>query len=198
MAPRKLPKRILADPRYGRTPAVVLIDPKYGHNVAGALRSCSAFGARQLWVTGERAVSEWEARGRLPREERMKAYGDVEVVLCGRPLGAYEHTNTRIVAVEVQENAVPLTWFEHPDRAVYVFGPEDGSLGRVHKRLCTDFVIIPSDHCLNLATAVTLVLGHRRMSRQLAGEEEVRPSYATLDEQRGYVDSDKPLAWSQG
>jgi hypothetical protein len=34
------------------------------------------------------------------------------------------------VAVELRRNAEPFIEFEHPERALYVFGPEDGSLGR--------------------------------------------------------------------
>ncbi len=176
-------------PGVGRAPAVALVDPKYGHNAAAALRSCSAFGARQLWITGERVSTEWSARGRLPREERMKAYADVEVFFAEYFFDAFGADVTP-VAVEVREHAEPLTSFTHPERALYVFGPEDGGLGKVVLRHCHRFVIIPSDHCLNLATAVTLVLGHRRMQRQLAGLEEIRASYRTLSEQRGFLDAD--------
>ena len=200
----------------GKPPAVALVNPKYGHNVAGVLRACGAFGINQMWVSGERAISEWEARGRLPREERMKAYGDVEVCLGdyffeafkGKPLGNgkrclqcghHDHAGACElavpVAVEVRRNATPLTYFEHPQNALYVFGPEDGSLSTAQLAQCHEFVIIPSDHCLNLATAVTTVLAHRRMTRQLAGLEDVRPSYETLVEQRGFYDCDDALTW---
>jgi tRNA(Leu) C34 or U34 (ribose-2'-O)-methylase TrmL len=178
----------------GKPPAVALVNPKYGHNVAGVLRACSAFGIGQMWVTGERAISEWEARGRLPREERMKAYGDVEVCLGDYFFDAFPAAVTP-VAVEVVRNAIPLTYFEHPQNALYVFGPEDGSLPAGVRNKCHEFVIIPSDHCLNLATAATTVLAHRRMWRQMQGLEEVRPSYETLAEQRGFCDNDDALAW---
>lgn len=181
-------------PGTGRVPAVALVDPKYGHNVAGALRACSAFGASQLWISGQRAISEWSARGRLPREERMKAYGEVEVCLGEYFFDAFT-TDVVPVAIEVREHAEPLTTFQHPDRAVYVFGPEDGGLHKATLRQCHRFVIIPSDHCLNLAAAVNAVLMHRRMQRQLAGLEPLRPSYATLREHRGFADSNEPFRW---
>lgn len=184
-------------PDAGRTPAIALVDPKYGHNVAAALRACAAFDAKQLWVSGHRAIDEWEARGRLPREERMKSYGDVEVCLADYFYDAFPADVTP-VAIEVMKHAEPLTTFQHPEKALYVFGPEDGGLGKVHLQHCHRFVIIPSDHCLNLATAVTLVLGHRRMQRQLEGLEDIRPSYETLDEHRGFVDNDSPLDWKAG
>lgn len=161
----------------GRTPAVVLVDPKYPHNVGGAYRVCAAFGAQQLWYTGHRAESGWEADGRLPREERLRAYRHVELVRGeGRFLGQFP--GATIVAVEVHPTAEVLTTFEHPENAVYVFGPEDGSLPRGIRTACHRFVIIPSDTALNLYSAVTATLFHRRMARQLAGLEEVRPAHA--------------------
>ena len=68
-----------ARPR-GAAPAVALIDPKYPHNVGMTVRLASCYGLRQVWFTGDR-VSLDPARGeRLPREERMKGYKDVELV----------------------------------------------------------------------------------------------------------------------
>jgi tRNA(Leu) C34 or U34 (ribose-2'-O)-methylase TrmL len=42
-----------------------------------------------------------------------------------------------------------------------VFGPEDGSLPGVVLAQCDRFVIIPTMHCLNLASSVSIVLYDR-------------------------------------
>lgn len=169
----------------GKTPGVILVNPKFPHNVGAALRACAAFGAQQLWVTGNRA--QWEVTGkgqRLPREERMRAYKDkVELIRSDRPLDAY--TAAVPVAVEISPTAEPLVHFDHPDNALYIFGPEDGSIPVVYRRFAHRFVIIPSDHCLNLASAVSCVLMHRRLQRQMAGLEPVRAAYETILEDRG-------------
>lgn len=172
---------------------MVLTNPKYGHNVAGAVRACSSFGFPQLWVTGHRVEDELSAKGktRLPREERMKAYADVEVCWSDYPFDYFP--GIPVVGVEVVENAVPLVHYSHPAEAVYVFGPEDGSIDKAVRRHCHDFVIIPSDHCLNLACAVNVILAHRRLELQRLGFEPVRPSYQTLREHRGWVDADETL-----
>jgi tRNA C32,U32 (ribose-2'-O)-methylase TrmJ len=57
--------------------------------------------------------------------------------------------------------AEQLPDFEHPEHALYVFGPEDGGLSSVHLRHCHRFVTIPSDGCVNLAAAAYLVLYDR-------------------------------------
>jgi tRNA C32,U32 (ribose-2'-O)-methylase TrmJ len=85
----------------------------------------------------------------------------------------------------VRKRSEPLTTFVHPDNAVYLFGPEDGSIPKAWLHLCHRFVHIPANHCLNLSTAVAVVLAHRRMSRQLEGKEPILPLHEQLKESRG-------------
>ena len=179
----------------GQLPAVILIDPKYPHNVGAALRACSCFGLRQLWWTGTRVRIDPVKGERLPREERMKGYKDVALCPGEQPL---EHfTGAVPVAIEVRQQSEPLTTFVHPENAVYVFGPEDGSIPKVWLHQCHRFVHIPANHCLNLSTAVAVVLAHRRMSRQLAGQEPILPLHQQLREKRGQVGA-TPLLDSMG
>ena len=166
-----------------RTPGVVLIDPKFPHNVGATIRACSCFGVESLVWTGSRIeLSKYE---RLPREERMKGYKSVQFVNHERPFDLFAEGTP--VCVEVYEQSEPLTTFEHPDDAVYVFGPEDGKVPQVTRRLCHRFVHIPSRFCLNLSAAVNVVLAHRLMSRQLAGVTPLLPLREMLHEVRGEV-----------
>jgi hypothetical protein len=61
----------------------------------------------------------------------------------------------------MRDSAETLGEFVHPPRALYVFGPEDGSLDRGLLAACHRFVQIPSRSCLNLAAAVNVVLYDR-------------------------------------
>ena len=144
-------------PPKGVTPAIGLVDPKHAANVAKVVRTASCFGAKQVWFTGDRVRLDIQARGRLPREERMKGYKDVEVRHYDRFLDQFP-SGTTPVAVELVEGAEVLTDFVHPENPVYVFGPEDGSIPTTFLRLCHRRVVIPSRHCLNLAMAVTIVM----------------------------------------
>lgn len=164
-----------------KAPGVVLINPKFPHNVGATIRACSCFGVESLIWTGSRInISAYE---RLPREERMKGYKSVRFLNHERPLGWFEQCTP--VCVEVFENSEPLTLFEHPGDAVYVFGPEDGGVPQVLRRLCHRFVHIPAHFCLNLSAAVNVVLAHRLMSRQLGGSESLLPLKEMLHEVRG-------------
>lgn len=154
-------------PGDGLTPAVALVNPKYPHNVGAAVRAASCFGVRQVWFTGDRVCLDGSKGHRLPREERMRGYQEVEIRHGDYFFDAY--TGAVPVAVELRENAEPLTSFEHPDSALYVFGPEDGSLGRSALGQCHRFVVIPARHCLNLAAAVYTVLYDRHAKQVQAG-----------------------------
>lgn len=147
-------------PPVARDPAIVLIDPKNPHNVGMAMRLASVYRFPQLFYTGDRVRMELKNRKRLPREERMKHWQNVDVVEYDRPLELFSREVVP-VCIEVRKNAEKLPDFVHPPRAVYVFGPEDGSVPQPVLAACHRFVIIPLPSCLNLATAIATVLYDR-------------------------------------
>jgi tRNA(Leu) C34 or U34 (ribose-2'-O)-methylase TrmL len=163
-----------------------LLCPKYTHNVAGALRACANFEIPTLLWSGTRVTLDAE-RERIPREERMKGYRTVEFQQDDRPLltltEEWALPDATPVCVEIREHALPLQIFTHPPNAVYVFGPEDGEVPQVYRRLCHYFVRIPSLHCLNLAAAVNVVLYDRTAKLGLKGtpEWERIQTYPLLD-----------------
>lgn len=143
-------------------PAVVLTDPKYPHNLGQTIRALSCFGVKQLHWSGSRLMRQIQGMTRIPREERMRGYSDVTVLHHDRPLEVFPKTVTP-VAIELRPNSENLFDFEHPKDAVYVFGPEDGSIDQGTLRNCHRFVRIPTNHCTNLSAAVYLVLYDRFM-----------------------------------
>jgi tRNA(Leu) C34 or U34 (ribose-2'-O)-methylase TrmL len=160
---------------------ILLIDPKYPHNDAGVLRAAAILGAERVRWTGARVPPVRSHGGpkhtSLPREERLKDYQRVDLAWLPEPApnvvdaiaSTFDYTP---VAIEVRKNAEALPEFVHPARALYVFGPEDGTLGRGVLSRCHRFVCIPSQirSPLNLAAAVNVVLYDRAAKeRQLPG-----------------------------
>ena len=155
-----------------KTPSIILCNPRYPHNVGAAVRAASCFGAHSILFTGSRVSLEPEKGYRLPREERMKGYKDVKLINDEYPFNRLEE-GTIPVAVEVRDNSEPLPLFTHPEKAVYVFGPEDGSIPQVYLRHCHRFLIIPSRHCLNLAAAIYLILYDRLVKQGVVNIEDI-------------------------
>lgn len=158
----------------GLPPAVALIDPKYPQNVGMVVRLASCYGLSQVWFTGDRVPLDPLKGERLPREERMKGYKDVTIIRHDRVFDRFP-AGTIPVAVEVRETSESLLDFDHPAAALYVFGPEDGSIPKPLLRHCHRFVVIPTQHCLNLATAVATVLWDRATKLHHAGAARVTP-----------------------
>jgi len=143
-------------------PSIILHNPKYPHNVGATVRACSNFGGKAVLFTGSRVSLEPDNTNgyRLPREERMKDYQDIIMLNDQYPFNRF-NKNVIPIAVEKTDNAEPITYFQHPENAVYVFGPEDGHIPQVMLKHCQRFLVIVSKHCLNLAAAVNVVLADR-------------------------------------
>src|SRR3569833_1932059 len=140
--------------------AIALINPKYPHNVGGVVRAASCYGASHVFYTGERMLDQVSTLSRLPREERMKGYRDVEWRHEEFFLDILDRDITP-VAGEFRRYAESLFDFVHPEKAVYIFGPEDGGIDGATLSRSHRFVVVPTYHSMNLASAVNVVLYDR-------------------------------------
>ena len=139
--------------------AIGLYNPKSAVNVGHVLRAAGCFNAAMVATGG--ATRRYQ-----------KSPTDVGSEWAKRPLLQVNDLREAIpyncvpVAIEVGGRET-LPSYQHPERAFYVFGPEDSSLGRRNLDWCRDVVSIPAG-CLNLAAAVNIVLYDR------AAKERVR------------------------
>lgn len=159
---------------------IFLENPKFPHNVGGAIRAASSYGIETVAWNGSRVPIDPHDGYRLPREERMRGYKEVQQVYIGERRPRLESLSVPIVCVELVHGSVPLPYFEHPDDAVYVFGPEDGSVSKGLRSACHYFVFIPTRHCMNLAAAVYTVLYDRDIKLVQAGKKPVLSVEETL------------------
>lgn len=139
---------------------IALDNPKCLANLGGALRAAHCYGASLILIGGQRML-------RIKRlvTDTMKAYRHIPVMLVD---DVTEHIpyDCVPVAVDLVANATPLPEYRHPPRAVYFFGPEDGTLGeRVLKR-CRDRIMVPTTGCMNLAATTNVVL-YDRAAKQM-------------------------------
>lgn len=132
--------------------AIGLFHPKSDVNVGSVLRAAGCFGVSMVAVGGFRVRRVCTDTGGVVRKIPVLQVEDLRSVI------PYDCVP---VAVELLGNAQDLRDYVHPERAFYVFGPEDGSLGRKVTNWCRDTVMIPTIDCLNLAATVNVVLYDR-------------------------------------
>ncbi len=86
-----------------------------------------------------------------------------------------------VVCVELVEGSTPLPEFQHPERAIYIFGPEDGTISQDLIDKADAVVYIPTIGCMNLAATVNVVFYDRlaKMSQNFASDELIRKSRDT-------------------
>lgn len=139
---------------------IVLINPKSPTNVGGVLRAAGCFGVNNVKYTGNR----FDNAQKFATD--TKQIGDTSPLNKIETLTEVQKSDTKIIAVELTDGATPLPHFTHPENAVYVFGPEDGSLQKQHLRHCDDVVYIPTHGCMNLAATVNVLLYDRLAKSQ--------------------------------
>ncbi len=138
--------------------AIGLDSPKSPANVGSALRACGCYGASMLALGGSRPR-------RLMKTGRLIT--DTQKVWRRMPVVMIEDLHDAIpfncvpVAVDLVDGATSLFDYVHPERAFYVFGPEDGTLGKRTLDWCRDTVYVPTTFCMNLAATVNVVLYDR-------------------------------------
>ena len=84
----------------------------------------------------------------------------------------------KIVCVELVEGATPLPEFVHPDKALYIFGPEDGTIEQKVVDKAHAVVYVPTVGCMNLAATVNVLLYDRlaKSATTIASDELIRKS----------------------
>jgi tRNA(Leu) C34 or U34 (ribose-2'-O)-methylase TrmL len=133
--------------------AIGLVRPKCHENVGSVLRAAFCYDAAMVAIQGDRSF----IRSRL---DTGKAWRHIPV-LRGDDLHALIPFDAVPVAVDLVDGAVSLPAFQHPQRAFYVFGPEDGTLGKAVLAWCAHRVSVPTRMCMNLAATVNVVLYDR-------------------------------------
>lgn len=137
--------------------AVGLHMPKTPSNVGSVLRAAHCYGVSMVAQTGDRY--------RGASTDTMKAWRHLPLLQVD-DLRAVIPRNCVPVAVDILPEARCLTSYTHPERAFYVFGPEDGTLGKAVTSWCRDVIYVPTAFCMNLAAAVNVVL-YDRMAKEM-------------------------------
>ncbi len=140
--------------------AIGLINPKTPANIGGVARAMGCYGASMLAISGARFK-------RFPTDVQAQ-YRVMPVIECD-DLHSVIPFDCVPVAVDLIEGAQPLHTYKHPERAFYIFGPEDSTIGRATYSWCRDVIYVPTVNCMNLAATVNVIL-YDRLAKQLRDE----------------------------
>lgn len=134
---------------------VGLTNPKSATNVGAVMRAAGCFSVDSVLYTGSRY------------DRSVKLNTDTKKISSTIPLTGVESLladttdEMKIVCVDLVEGALPLPAFKHPDKALYIFGPEDGTIKQTVIDQADAVVYIPTSGCMNLAASVNVVLYDR-------------------------------------
>ncbi len=147
-----------------------LVSPKTPENVGGVLRAAHCYGVSSVVLENARNADIRHSCN------TPKAHLHTPTIMTDDIL-SYLPFDTQVVVVDLIEGAVALPSFQHPQRAFYIFGPEDGTLGKRITDRAQHVVYVPTRNCMNLSACVNVVL-YDRMAKALRDNSERLPRFA--------------------
>lgn len=139
--------------------AIGLFRPKDKANVGAVMRAAHVYGAAMVAVEGARGSALRHAANTSAAHRHIPTFTP-ENLLDARPF------DCQVVVVDLIPGAVAMPDFRHPDRAFYIFGPEDGTIDKRHTNFAQHVVYVPGKHCMNLAATVNVTLYDRMVKRR--------------------------------
>jgi len=138
--------------------SIGLVCPKNRFNIGGVMRAAYVYNAAMIAIE--------KARYKKQPEDTPQAWRHIPVLHTIEDIFSVIPYDAVPVAVDLLDGATPLPEFTHPDRAFYIFGPEDGTLGKRIVNRCKSKIYIPTRSCMNLAATVNVVLYDRILKRK--------------------------------
>lgn len=128
-------------------------------NIGTLMRSAFIYGASYIFTIGSPYSKSKSDTTKSWRHIPLFQYADIEDFWNHIPLDA------SVIGIEINaELAVPLTSFQHPQKAIYLLGPEGGSLTEDILMKCNDVIFIPhGKYCLNVSVAGSIVMYDRKV-----------------------------------
>lgn len=145
-----------------------LTNPKSASNVGAVMRAAGCFAVDRVIYSGQRY------------DRTIKLNTDTKKIRSKIPLSQQDCLLTdkaddvKLVCVDLVVGAIPLPEFEHPAKALYIFGPEDGTISQQVIDKADAVVYIPTIGCLNLAASVNVLLYDRSIKlKQFTTNDEL-------------------------
>lgn len=122
-------------------------------NVGTLIRSAHSFGANFVFTVGRRYKKQGSD---LNQDRHIPVFHHTTVHEWKKSMPA----NAKLVCIEIDERAIPIKEFNHPQQAVYILGAEDYGLPGEITKGC-QIIQLPGKFCLNVATAGSIIMYDR-------------------------------------
>lgn len=135
------------------------MNPKTPENVSSVMRAAGNFCIDAVFYTGMRYPRALKLHpGMVNMSRKVSQNIPLSGVSC---LIEQAAVDMKVVCIEFAENAIALPEYQHPASALYIFGPEDGSITQDVIDRADDVVYVPTVGCMNIAATVNVVLYDR-------------------------------------
>jgi len=143
-----------------------LTNPKSPSNVGAVMRAAGCYGADEVFYTGKRYAQAAKYSGSKLNTDTKNARQSIPLQGIENLTDIVDESSLadnelKIVCVDLVEGAIALPHFEHPKRALYIFGPEDGTISQKVIDRADSVVYVPTIGCMNLAASVNVLLYDR-------------------------------------
>lgn len=127
-------------------------------NIGTLFRSAHCPGAQFIYTIGRKYDRQASDTTKAWKNIPLFHYPTMDEFNQSLPYGA------KLVGVELDDRSTPLDAYVHPEKAVYLLGSERMGLNQRDRDRCQDIVEVPgASYCLNVSTAGSIVLWHRKM-----------------------------------
>ncbi|ETX10289.1 23S rRNA methyltransferase [Marinomonas ushuaiensis DSM 15871] len=156
---------------------VGLTNPKGAENVGSVMRAAGCYQVDQVLYSGQRYDRAVKMSTDTQNASTSIPLINIETLNVDNLIDAVD-SDTKIVCVDLIQGATPLPAFQHPEKALYIFGPEDGTIEQKVVDRADYVVFVPTVGCMNLAASVNVLLYDRlaKSVRAEAGDELIRQS----------------------
>lgn len=128
---------------------------KNEQNIGTLWRSANIMGADFIFTVGKRYKAQCSDTMKTPRHVPLFHYDDWDDFRKHIPY------DCPVVAIELDDESVPIKRFVHPERCIYLLGAEDSGIPKHVLDKCQSIVQLPGDVCMNVSVAGSIVMYDR-------------------------------------
>lgn len=128
---------------------------KNEQNIGTLWRSANIMGADFIFTIGKRYQRQCSDTMKTPKHIPLFNYENWEDFKKHIPF------DCPVVAIELDEDSIPIKRYVHPERCIYLLGAEDNGIPKKILDECRDIVQLPGDFCMNVSVAGSIVMFDR-------------------------------------